>query len=150
MKNTRNAVLMLALALVCWASPGTAQGQVYVNVRPVLPHYERVVAPSPRHVWIDEEWEPRGGGYAFVGGHWALPPGDGMESGYPRSHWRQSPRGWVWSSGPLETLALTKRKNFEKETCITCAGFFLVFCMPLPFEEKINALVVGQYGPRIS
>jgi WXXGXW repeat (2 copies) len=85
----------LGLAVSLTAEAGYAQ--IYVNVRPVVPHYERVAAPSPRHVWIDEEWEPRGGAYVFVGGHWAAPPRPGVV--WVPGHWRQRPRGWVWVPG---------------------------------------------------
>ena len=75
----------------------SSNAQIFVNVRPDRPHYERTVAPSPRHVWIDEEWEPRGNTYAFVGGHWAEPPrANGV---WVAGHWRHRPHGWVWISG---------------------------------------------------
>ena len=41
----------------------TASAQVYVSVRPVWHPVVRPVAPSPRHVWIDEEWAWRNGAY---------------------------------------------------------------------------------------
>jgi hypothetical protein len=59
-----------------------SSAQIFVTVRPERPHYERTIAPSPRHVWIDEEWEPRGNAYAFTGGHWAEPP-------HGHAHWQQ-------------------------------------------------------------
>jgi len=95
MKIARKMLLILGILVVCAVS--SSQAQIVVNVRPVMPHYVRVEAPSPRHVWIGEEWEPRGGTYVFVGGHWAMPP-------YPRAvwiggHWDRRPRGEVWVPG---------------------------------------------------
>jgi WXXGXW repeat (2 copies) len=71
--------------------------EVIIRERPVRPRYERVVAPSPRHIWIEEEWEPRGATYVFVGGRWAEPPAPGME--WIPGHWAQRPRGEVWIRG---------------------------------------------------
>ena len=95
MKNAKKFLVMLAFALTSGAF--AANAQIFVKVRPERPHYERVAAPSPRHVWIDEEWEPRNGAYVFVGGRWAEPP-------RPRAvwipgHWRTAPRGEVWVPG---------------------------------------------------
>ena len=95
MQNVRKALLILAIAITCGDFRSSAQ--IVVGIRPERPHYERVVAPSPRHVWIDEEWEPRGGSYVFVGGHWALPPHPGVM--WVPGHWVQRPRGWVWKPG---------------------------------------------------
>lgn len=95
MKSIKKFLFVLAIVLTCGIYNSSAQ--IYVNVRPVVPRYERVVAPSPRHVWIDEEWEPRGGVYVFVGGHWAEPS-------HPHwiwipGHWKRGPRGEFWMPG---------------------------------------------------
>jgi len=86
---------MLAIALASGAFSSNAQ--IVVSVRPPVPHYERVPAPSPRHVWIGEEWEPRGGAYVFVGGHWAEPPRPGVV--WVPGHWRRRPGGEAWVPG---------------------------------------------------
>ena len=95
MKNLKKISLLVVLAVTLGINASNAQ--IFVKIRPERPHYVKVVAPSPRHVWIDEEWEPRGGAYVFVGGHWAEPP-------RPRAvwipgHWRTTPRGDVWVPG---------------------------------------------------
>jgi hypothetical protein len=95
MKNLKRVVLMMAIILTC--SAYTSMAQIYVHVRPNRPHYERVVAPSPRHVWVDEEWEPRGGSYVFVGGRWAEPP-HGRAHWVP-GHWKHHDRGDYWIPG---------------------------------------------------
>jgi hypothetical protein len=87
----------LAIAFIMAMFVSNAGAQIYVNVRPSVPVYTRVAAPSPRHVWIDEEWEERGGRYVFVGGHWAEPPHPGMI--WVGGFWRHSPRGEVWVRG---------------------------------------------------
>ena len=98
MKNMKKLLFMLALALTCGAYSSTAQ--IIVSVRPPVPHYVRVEAPSPRHVWIGEEWEPRGNSYVFVGGHWAEPPHEGYR--YREGHWDHSERGHQWKAGGWE------------------------------------------------
>ncbi len=98
MQSIKRFLFILAVALSCGAYSNSSYAQeVVVGVRPVVPHYERVAAPSPRHVWIDEEWEARDGRYVFVGGHWAEPPHPGWI--WIPGHWRDSPRGHVWISG---------------------------------------------------
>ncbi len=91
----RKLLLLLAMVLITAVNEGNAQ--IFVRVRPERPHYERVVAPSPRHVWIDEEWEIRGGKYVFVGGRWVEPPHARMI--WVPGHWRNRPRGLVWVPG---------------------------------------------------
>lgn len=95
MKSIKRLFLVLVIAIGCSAYSSNAQ--IYVNVRPVVPHYVRVVAPGPRHVWIDEEWEPRGGAYVFIGGHWAEPPHRGWM--WVPGHWKRGPRGEYWIAG---------------------------------------------------
>ena len=95
MKTIKKALLAVALALTCGAY--TSMAQIYVKIRPSRPHYERVVAPSPRHVWVDEEWEPRGNDYVFVGGRWLEPPRN--QAHWIPGHWRHSRRGDVWVAG---------------------------------------------------
>ncbi len=71
------------LSLIVLAVSFTASAQVYVTVRPPVPRIVRPPAPSPAHVWIDEEWAGNGGAYAYAGGRWVIPP-------HP---------GWVWIPG---------------------------------------------------
>ncbi len=91
----KRMLFMLAIALTCGAF--TSNAQIVVNVRPARPHYERAVAPSPRHVWIDEEWEPRGNTYVFTGGHWAEPPHPG--AAWVAGRWSKKGRGEYWKAG---------------------------------------------------
>ena len=86
--------LFLVLALGA-ALQGSAQ--IYVSVRPAAPVIVRTAAPSPRHVWIGEEWEVRNGAYVHVGGHWAEPPHRGWI--LVPGHWTHDRRGHVWRPG---------------------------------------------------
>ena len=95
MKNVTKVLFVLAITLSCGAYSSSAQ--IYVNVRPVVPHYVRVAAPSPRHVWVDDEWQPQGGAYVAVQGHWAEPPQPGMVWG--AGHWSHGSHGNSWSAG---------------------------------------------------
>ena len=93
---TKNKLFTLLMAMMIFGAL-SVKAQIIVNIRPAIPRYERVVAPSQRHVWIEEEWENRGGGYVFIGGHWAEPP-------FPRAiwisgHWQKHPKGWFWKPG---------------------------------------------------
>ena len=97
MKNFKKALFMLGLSLILGINYSSAQVEIVVRARPHIPHYVRVEAPSPRHVWIDEEWEPREGSYVFVGGHWALPPHP--EWVWVPGHWRARPNGEAWVPG---------------------------------------------------
>ncbi|HEV2354768.1 MAG TPA: hypothetical protein VGR89_11020 [Puia sp.] len=87
------AILMLGAG----AFTNSASAQVYVSVRPVWHPVVRPVAPSPRHVWIDEEWEVRNGAYVPVGGYWAVPPHPGWI--WIPGHWRHERRGEWWIRG---------------------------------------------------
>jgi len=95
MKNLKKFLLALTIVLGC--ATYNANAQIYVKIRPHRPHYERVVAPSPRHVWIDEEWEPRGSSYEFVGGHWVEPPAPGRV--WISGSWAHGRRGHYWRAG---------------------------------------------------
>jgi hypothetical protein len=95
MKHTKILLLSAVVALCCNSFSSSAQ--VWVTIRPPRPHYVRVVAPSPRHVWIDEDWTLRGGQYVWNGGRWALPPHPGMV--WVPGHWRHRPGGDFWVGG---------------------------------------------------
>ena len=98
MQRIKQFLFILVLALACGTySTNTYAQEVVVGVRPHMPHFDRGPAPSPRHVWIGEEWEPRGGAYVFVGGHWAEPPHPGWM--WIPGHWKDTPRGSIWVAG---------------------------------------------------
>ncbi|MBA3829175.1 MAG: YXWGXW repeat-containing protein [Taibaiella sp.] len=94
MERFKKIFLMLAL-ISCAAFQSHAQ--LIVNLRPARPVYVRTVAPSPRHVWVEEEWENRGGRYEWAGGHWVAPPREGAR--FVPGHWRRRPGGEVWIPG---------------------------------------------------
>ena len=95
-KIIRNSVLALSLLFAV----AETKAQVVVRVRP---HHERIIvthrppAPSPRHVWVDEDWRPARRGYVWHGGYWAEPPRPGMV--WIAGHWRHNRNGWVWVPG---------------------------------------------------
>jgi len=80
-----------------------SNAQIVVRIRPARPREVVVVrppAPSPRHVWVAEEWNNEGGHYVYHAGYWALPP-------HPRAiwvagHWANRPRGYVLIAGHWE------------------------------------------------
>src|ERR1700744_3582785 len=78
MKSKKIALLsLLALALTFTAFHKADAQRFYVSVRPVEPVYVHPVRPSPRHVWVESEWEWRNGAYVHHPGYWALPPRPG-------------------------------------------------------------------------
>ena len=49
--------------------------QIFVRVRPIAPLIVRPAIPSPRHVWIEGEWDwdRRRGEYVYRQGYWMEP-----------------------------------------------------------------------------
>ena len=95
MKNIRKVLIMLAIELSTGAY--SSQAQIYVGVRPVRQTVVRIAAPSPRHVWIDEDWREENGGYVWAGGRWEAPPHDGYR--YAPGHWNHDNHGHQWHGG---------------------------------------------------
>jgi hypothetical protein len=73
--------------------------QIFVNIRPERPRaiVRRPPPPSQAHVWVEEDWVPRGGTYVWHGGYWAAPPRPGAV--YVPGHWSHTGRGHVWIAG---------------------------------------------------
>ena len=55
--------LFLALAIAASCSIHQASAQIYVHVRPIAPIVVRTEQPSPRHVWVGEDWRENNGHY---------------------------------------------------------------------------------------
>ena len=85
------------MSVIVMAISFTASAQVYVTVRPVAPRIVRPVRPSPAHVWIEEDWNARGGRYESAGGRWVLPPHPGWV--WVPGRWAHARRGWRWMPG---------------------------------------------------
>jgi hypothetical protein len=98
MKNTAKALIFVGMMSL---AASTTYAQVIVRVRPVRPHETVVItrgpAPSPRHVWVDEDWVERDGRYVWHGGYWAAPPRVGVV--YVPGHWRDTRHGSIWVAG---------------------------------------------------
>jgi hypothetical protein len=73
--------------------------QVVVRVRPAMPRVvvARPVAPSPRHVWVAEDWRPGRRNYRWSGNYWAAPPRP--QAIWVPGHWVTRPRGYIWAPG---------------------------------------------------
>ena len=90
-------IAMLTLLFVGMAEVSSAQ-HFYVRVRPAPVVVVRPAAPSPRHVWVENEYEWRGGAYVARPGYWAMPP-RGRGRWIP-GHWRDDGRrGSYWVPG---------------------------------------------------
>jgi hypothetical protein len=93
------AILPLVLLTLAPAPPASAGPRVYVRIGPPAPVVEtRIVAPSPRHVWIAgyHRWDGRA--YVWVPGRWELPPSH--RAAWVPGHWVHHRRnGWYWVEG---------------------------------------------------
>ncbi len=85
----------VAIALSC--GPLTSSAQIYVREHPHFTAVVRTAPPSPRHVWVDEDWHERHGRYEYAGGRWEAPPRP--RAVWMPGHWRETPRGSVWVGG---------------------------------------------------
>ncbi|WP_162903223.1 hypothetical protein [Taibaiella koreensis] len=97
MKTIQKGIIAAAIFLL---PAMDSQAQIYVRIRPPRPQVvvtARPVAPSPRHVWVTEDWVVDGGAYRWHGGYWAAPPRPGLV--WARGHWRHSRRGDLWIPG---------------------------------------------------
>ncbi|HEY8782861.1 MAG TPA: hypothetical protein VIM16_14650 [Mucilaginibacter sp.] len=91
-------ILMLLSIVSLFAVTNTKAQEIVVGVRPVHPRLiRRTFRPSPRHVWVSEEWTPVGGTYVYHAGYWALPPRPGTI--WVAGHWRHRHRGYIWVGG---------------------------------------------------
>jgi len=92
--------ILMVLSIASMFSFQNSQAQVVVRVRPRRPGMEiirRPHRPSPRHVWVDEEWTPAGPRYVYHRGYWALPPRPGTI--WIAGHWDRRGSGYVWVPG---------------------------------------------------
>jgi hypothetical protein len=99
MKKIAN-VLMLISAISLFAVATSQAQSIVVRVRPPRPTTyaaTRPHRPSPRHVWVAEEWTPQGGSYAYHAGYWAMPPRP--HAIWIAGSWRHSARGYIWVPG---------------------------------------------------
>jgi hypothetical protein len=95
MKKIIKAVFMLAI--IFFMAYGTASAQ-FIKIRPARTVVVRTHAPSPRHVWVDEDWEWRNNTYVSKGGYWVEPPRAG--AAWVPGHWkREGRRGERWIPG---------------------------------------------------
>jgi len=83
----KNLMKALFLLTIFFTVSFAVSAQVYVKIRPPAPVIVRPPQPSNAHVWINEEWEPNGGGYRYAGGHWDVPPHPGYR--WRSGHWRR-------------------------------------------------------------
>lgn len=100
MKGKRIAILLFIMAFSLFSISGFSQDaapNITVKVKPQVPQYQRGPQPSPKHVWIDEEWQARGNQYVFVGGKWYVPPHPNYN--WVFGHWKHHPNGWEWVNG---------------------------------------------------
>jgi len=91
-------VLFLAGALSVFAVTQSHAQRVFINVRPAEP--VRVApppAPSRNHIWVEGEWEERGGRYVYKPGYWVVPPH--RHARWAPGHWRHFHGGWGWVPG---------------------------------------------------
>lgn len=91
--------LMLAAAMS--AAVSVSNAQIVVRARLGRPVRKVVVRrpppPSPRHVWVEEDWVPKGRTYVWHGGYWAAPPRPGAV--WVAGKWVHRRNGYIWIKG---------------------------------------------------
>lgn len=95
-KGTKTLILLFVLFMASTAS----YAQFVVRVRPARPAkvvVRRPPPPSPRHVWVDEDWVAQGNSYVWHGGYYVAPPRNGAI--FVKGHWRNTRRGSIWVPG---------------------------------------------------
>ena len=97
MKKYVLAVVILLGVFTGISQSTQAQVHFYVNVRPTAPVIVRPAPPSPRHIWVEDEWTYRNGAYVRVPGYWAAPPRG--RRAWVAGHWEHERRGHYWVAG---------------------------------------------------
>jgi hypothetical protein len=83
--------LLLGVGSACAA-------EVFVRVAPPRPIIEtRIAAPGPGYVWVGGYHRWDGGAYAWVPGHWMVPPRP--RAVWVAHHWVRRRGGWVFVEG---------------------------------------------------
>ena len=98
--NIRRTTLAAAFALVSLGTlatvPTAAQAQVYVQIAPPPPRYERVPPPRPGYVWAPGRWDYRGHRHVWVNGNYIRArPG----YAYRSPAWEQRGERWEMRRG---------------------------------------------------
>lgn len=96
----KRIIKVLTLIAITSFSISSTYAQIVVRVRPTRPRavvVRRPAPPSAHHVWVKEEWVPRGNTYIYKAGYWAAPPRSGAF--YVDGHWRHTRGGWIWVPG---------------------------------------------------
>lgn len=88
---------ILFVCAIAFSANTSSYAQVYVREKPVAPKHEKINQPSPNHIWVEEEWEPKNKSYEFAGCKWIAPPKD--KTAWVPGHWAEKKRGWVWIPG---------------------------------------------------
>lgn len=88
-----------ALMAVLFTISLSASAQIYVKIRPPMPHIQvvRPPQPSPVHIWVNEDWKRDGSSYRYSGGYWANPPHKNQR--WVPGHWQRSNHGERWVPG---------------------------------------------------
>ena len=105
MKKITKILILVAVVSLSAFTKAKAQVDIGVNLQLNRPaqyeHNERFHPnrPSPRHVWVAEEWVWGGGRYVYKPGYWALPPREG--GAWVPGHWvkREYRPGFRWVAG---------------------------------------------------
>ena len=93
-KHFLRLVMMMAIAL---SFSAVAEAQFSVKIRPTITIGNRPARPTPRHVWVNDEWKWNNGRYEHVDGYWATP--ERGRHGWVEGHWKHRRDGWVWVPG---------------------------------------------------
>lgn len=91
--------MKILLLPLCFLLTFSARAQIYVNIIPSRPSTVIVQPPppSPRHVWVAEDWVWKNNHYEHVGGYWAASPKNNYK--FKPGYWEKSPKGYKWKNG---------------------------------------------------
>src|SRR5476651_1909202 len=92
--------IFTVLSVVTLFAVTSSSAQIVVKARIGRPRDVVVVKPerpSPRHVWVSEEYAPSGNTYVYQKGYWAVPPQPGHV--WVAGRWNSRRHGYVWIAG---------------------------------------------------
>lgn len=98
MEKFSKFLMLITAAIFFVIADCNAQKVVRVlPTRPSIAARPRPPRPSPKSVWVSEEWLPSRNGYIYNPGYWSPPPRRG--SVYLPGRWAKHGPGFVWVTG---------------------------------------------------
>ncbi len=94
-------IAQILIVLITVSLLGITAGKAQVVVPKIPPFHpeKRMRQPSPKHVWIPQEWDPFAHGMHgnYMPGFWEVPPRAGLV--WIPGRWQKVPKGYTWAGG---------------------------------------------------